>query len=54
MLSIILLFFYNKMYDFLNVVGYNGNCILSDECVRGFWCIEMKCFCLDIDIYFDG
>lgn len=24
MLSIILLFFYNKMYDFLNVVGYMG------------------------------
>lgn len=54
MLSIILLFSYNKMHDFLNVVGYNGNCTSSDECARGFRCIEMKCSCLDTDTYFDG
>lgn len=54
MLSIILLFSYNKMHDFLYVVGYNGNCTSSDECTRGFRCIEMKCSCLDTDTYFDG
>lgn len=54
MLSIILLFSYNKMHDFLYVVGYNGNCTSSDECARGFRCIEMKCSCLDTDTYFDG
>nr|XP_034332635.1 receptor-type tyrosine-protein phosphatase H-like [Crassostrea gigas] len=35
-------------------VGYNGNCTSSDECARGFRCIEMKCSCLDTDTYFDG
>lgn len=42
------------MHDFLYVVGYNGNCTSSDECARGFRCIEMKCSCLDTDTYFDG
>lgn len=42
-----------QVHKFLNVVGYNGNCTSSDECARGFRCIEMKCSCLDTDTYFD-
>lgn len=42
-----------QVHKFLNVVGYNGNCTSSDECARGFRCIEMKCSCLDTDTYYD-